>query len=173
MGLFRKKEKTHFERDPEGRVIQVTRNGKDVDKQELKMKTGRQLEQEYYKAHPEKRHPTLRKIGAGMERLDKRIVDYNKTSNIMSSQRSMRRPVQRSVVKKPYSTRDNYNPFGTLFDTGMPKPKQKKPSSRAKYAVVGGKAYPIAGTGTKKTTKKKSTKRKQRFDDPFDNMGWF
>lgn len=165
MGLFRKKEKTHFERDPEGRVIQVTRNGQDVDVQELKMKTGRQLEQEYYKVRPEKRHPTLRKIGDGMERLDKRIVQYNRRTNIMNPQRiSSRSPYTK------HSTKDNYNPFGTLFDTGMPKSKQKKPSG-AKYAVVGGKAYPIASMMKSKKKTKKKTSRKS-FDDPFAGIGW-
>lgn len=171
MGLFRKKETTHFERDEEGRVVSVTRNGQEIDSQDLKMKTSGQLEQEYYKSHPEKCHPTLRKIGAGMERLDKRIVGYNKTSNIMNPQRT-RQPIQRSVVRQPYSTRDNYNPFGTMFDTGMKKPKQKT-SSKTKYAVVSGKAYPIASTVPKKSTKKKPTKsRKQSFYDPFESWKW-
>ena len=106
-----------------------------------------------------------------MQRLDKKIVEYNRTSNIMNPQRT-RRPVSR----RPYSTRNNYNPFGDLFDTGMTpmrRPKTKKKTSKTQYAIVGGKAYPIAGTGRKK---KKNTKKKKKtvrqFNDPFDFGGW-
>jgi len=62
-----------------------------------------------------------------------------------------------------YSTRNNFNPFGSSFDTGMTPmkhPKSKSKSSKTKYAIVGGKAYPIAGIGKKK--KKKSSKKKKR-----------
>ena len=159
MGLFRKKETTHFERDEEGRVIQTTRNGQEVDTQELKMKTSRQLEQEYYRKHPEKRHPTLKKIGAGVSKLDKKIVEYNRRRSV-------------SFDFNPPSNR-NANPFGSMFDTGMPRSKPKKKKSKVQYKVIGGKAYPIAGTGHKKKTKKKSTKRKTGFGfDPFDNSRW-
>jgi len=156
MGLFgKKKESVHFERDAEGRVVQVTRNGQPVDTEELKMKTGRQLEKEYYTKHPEKRHPTLKKVGRGLAAVDKRIVEYNRRSNIMNPQRS--RPVQGFTFTPP---------------GGISRPHKKKKSGKTKYAVVGDKAYPIAGTGKSKT-KKKTTNRKTGFGyDPFDNWGW-
>lgn len=168
MELFRKKETTHFERDEEGKVIQVTRNGQEVDTQELKMKTSEQLEREYYSKHPEKRHPTLKKIGAGVSKLDKRIVDYNRRSNIANPQRTGRsRP-----TFNPPSNR-NANPFGSMFDTGMQRPRKKKKKPKTQYKVIGGKAYPIAGTGKHKTKKKATKKRKQSFGyDPFAGLGW-
>ena len=192
MGLFsRKKEKTHFERDEEGRVVETTRNGVPegetryervgrqgesvkvhVDPEYRKAKSGRQLEQEYYKAHPEKRHPTLKKIGAGVSKLDKRIVDYNRRSNIMNPQRTRKR-VARPVTGFGFNPpgRSNANPFGSMFDTGLPR---KKPSKRRKtqYKVIGGKAYPIAGTGAKKKKKSKSKQRKHELTDPFNFSGW-
>ena len=170
MGLFsKKKETTHFKRDEEGRVTQVTHNGQHVDPSELKMKTGRQLEQEYYRKHPEKRHPTLRKIGAGMERLD------NRTRNIMAPQRTKQtrqaRPVSGFVFSPP--SRSNANPFGSMFDSGLPKQrKPKKKTSKTKYTIISGKAYPIAGIGQRKTKKKKSTRHRQKLNDPFDFSGW-
>lgn len=174
MGFFRKKETTHFERDPEGRVTQVTRNGEVVDPQELKMKSTEQLEQEYYTKYPKKRHPTLRKIGSGLQKLDKGVVKYNRTRNIMNTQQRTGR-IHSGVGSVPNRPgRVNANPFGGLFDTGVhapPKPRKKK-TTKKKFTVIGGKAYPIAGTGKRK--KKKTTKkRKYGFDfDPFDNSRW-
>ena len=139
MGLFKKKEKTHFERDEEGRVTQVTRNGQPVgatgyervgsqgesvrvhvDSEYKTAKTGKQLEQEYYEKHPEKKYPVMKKIGKGMQTLDKKVVAYNRTRNIMNPQRTVRRSPYSS-----YSTRGNANPFGSMFDTGMTKPKPR------------------------------------------------
>jgi len=171
MGLFKKKEKTHFERDEEGRVVQVTRNGQDVDMEETKMKSAKQLEQEYYKKHPEKHYPTVKKIGRGMQSLDKKIVDYNKRSNIMNPQRS-RISSQRYI---PRGRKGDYNPFGNLFDMGMSpmsrsRVQQKKKKSDKQYAIIKGKAYPIASTI--KSKKSKSKKRKYKLNDPFDFSGW-
>ena len=190
MGLFKKKEKTHFERDEEGRVTQVTRNGQPVgatgyervgsqgesvkvhvDPEYKTAKTGKQLKQEYYEKHPEKKHQTIKKIGRGIKTVDKKVVAYNKRSNIMNPQRTNRR--------SPYtqhSTHGNVNPFGNLFDTGMtpmsrPKTKKKK-KSKTQYKIIGGKAYPIASTMPKKKSKKKQTKRKHELTDPFDFSGW-
>lgn len=167
MGLFRKKETTHFERDEEGRVVQVTRNGQEVDPQELKMKSTEQLEREYYVKHPERRHPTLTKIGHGMAKVDKRIVEYNRTRNIMYS----KQPIQHGG----YSSRNNYNPFGSLFDTGITGMPRKKKKPKTQYKVIGGKAYPIASTMPKKKTKKKKSTRHiiQGFGpDPFKSWRW-
>ena len=170
MSLFKKKESTHFERNEAGEVIQTTRNGQQVDPEELKMKSSRQLEQEYYSKHPERRHPTLTKIGRGAAVLDKKIVAYNRRSNIMNPQRTtQRRSV--SFTSNPPS-RSNANPFGNMFDTGMPKIKKKKSSSsKVQYKIINNKAYPIAGTGSSK--KKKSTRRRASGGyDMMDNWGF-
>ena len=70
-----------------------------------------------------------------------------------------------------YGTKNNYNPFGSMFDTGIgfkqPKIRVKK-QSHVKYAVVGGKAYPLAGYGKKKSKRKKTSSNKI---DMFDNWG--
>jgi len=189
MGLFTKREKVSFERDEEGRVIQTTRNGVPegetryervggqgesvkvyVDPEYRKAKTGEQLEKEYYKKYPEKHHPTMKKIGKGISKLDKKIVEYNRRSNIMNPSR-IRRTVHPMIGFgfNPPSSR-NVNSFGTLFDTGIPKPREKKKSS-TKYAIVGGKAYQIAGSGKKKS-KKKKRHTKPEFYDPFKSWRW-
>lgn len=171
MGWFTKKETTHFERDEAGKVVRTTRNGEDVTREvrKPKWKSEKQLMQEYYEKHPEKKHPTLKRIGGGLAKLDKKVVKYNQGKNIMSSGYHPSR-------KSP--AHDNYNPFGNLFDTGMSRPKTVKKQSKttAKYAVVGGKAYPIADSGKKKKGKKKS-KSKASFGfggfDSMDSMGFF
>ena len=166
MGLFRKKESTHFERDEEGQVIRVTRNGQEVDPQELRMKSGKQLEQEYYSKHPEKKHVTLKKIGAGVSKLDKKVVAYNRRSNIMNPQRTS----HPSFGFNPPS-KVNANPFGSMFDTGQPRLKSRKKKGKTQYKIIKGKAYPIASTG--KSKKKKSTKRRTTgFVDPFESWKW-
>ena len=145
MGFFKKKESTHFERDEEGKVIQTTRNGQEVDPQDLKMKTSRQLEQEYYSKHPEKKHPTIQRIGRGAAVIDKKIVNYNRTRNIMNPQRKSRpRPGVNFVPRQSRPSPSNANPFGNMFDMGMRKIKNK------------------------------NTKLKKRLGfDPFDNSRWF
>lgn len=56
-----------------------------------------------------------------------------------------------------HTVRNNYNPFGSMFDTGMKKPSKSSKKSSTKYKVIGGKAYPIAGTKKKKSKKKSSS----------------
>jgi len=160
MGLFRKKETTHFERDESGKVVKVTRNGQDVDREVNRMKSARELEQEYYKKHPERKHPTLKRVGRGLEKVDKKIVKYNRSRNIMN-------PKRRTTG---YSTRDNYNPFGSLFDTGIKPAKAPRKSKSQKYTIVGGKAYPIVGSSGKKKSKKPRSKSSGGYDI-FDNWG--
>ena len=162
MGLFTREEKTHFERDEEGRVVKVerTRNGQPVSNEEAEMKSSKQLEREYYKEHPQEKHKTARKVISIGKSIDKRIVNYNR-----------RNPPSRVRYVK-YSTKNNYNPIGSTFDMGltpMRKPKMKKP--KTKYHVVKGKAYPIAGTGKKKKKKKSSRKTSGGFDI-MDNWGF-
>lgn len=64
-----------------------------------------------------------------------------------------------------YNTKMNSNPFGNMFDTGIKKQSFKKPST--KYAVVSGKAYPLASVGKKKHKKKSKSSNV----DMFDNWG--
>jgi len=185
MSLFKKKEITHFERDENtGEVVDVVRDGVSegkisheyvrdpgggvspvrvhYDPEYRKAKSGRQLMDEYYVKHPEKRHPTLTRIGQGAAKLDKRIVDYNRRSNIMNPQRKSR--ARYPPVRRP--SRSNANPFGATFDYGLmgQRTKSKKKKNKTQYKVIGGKAYPIAGTGGKK---KKPMKKKSRSSNSF------
>ena len=73
----------------------------------------------------------------------------------------------KNIQFKPYSTRNNYNPWGSTFDRGMSRPK-KSSSSKTKYKVIGGKAYPIAGN---KPKKKKKSSNYMNFDMT-DNWGF-
>lgn len=50
-GYRMKKEKIHYVRDNEGKIICIIRNGFYVNLSTLKMKTSQQLLDEYYKKH--------------------------------------------------------------------------------------------------------------------------
>lgn len=157
MGIFTKKESVHFERDEAGNVIGITRNGQEYQPEPQKQKSIAQLESEYYAKNPKEKHPTLTKIGGGLAKLDKKIVQYNRTSNIMRPQHSFK-------PRKKTPMYNNFNPLGSAFDFGMqPMRKPKTKVTKTKYTVVGGKAYPIAGTGKKKP-KKKSKSRSSGLD---------
>lgn len=79
----------------------------------------------------------------------------------------------RTQTRKPvgsgYRIKNNYNPFGSMFDTGINYSSRRK-SSGTKYKVIGGKAYPIAGTGKKKK-KSRSSGGFGKYD-VFDNWGF-
>lgn len=133
MGLFRKESKTHFERDKEGRVIRVTRNSQDITNQP-RWKSSKQLEREYYEAHPEEKHKTLKKVGRVATAIDKKVVAHNRRNAPPGMFQGFSTP--------QYSTRNNYNPFGSVFDTGMepmkkPKITHKKKTSTKKKSAFG------------------------------------
>ena len=163
MGIFRKESHTQFIRDPDtGEVTEVIRSG-DTPKQgwfRSKTPTSDALEREYYRKHPEEHHRTRKKIAGFAKKMDQRIVRYNRTSNPMGGHSFL----------KPYSVNNNFNPFGSMFDTGMSKSKGKKKSGgKTKYIIRDGKAYPVVGTGKKSKKKKKNKKtgNPMGWDDSF------
>ena len=161
MGLFTRKTRTHFERDEAGNVISVTRNGQDVTDQRG-WKSSEQLEREYYQAHPEEKHKTLRRMGSIIKTVDDKIVAYNRRNT----------PIKPFSPRRSSPTYRNYNPIGSMFDTGLkPMRTRQTAKSRAKYTVIGGKAYPIAGS--KKKSKRKSARRKTSSGFDMDSWGFF
>jgi len=79
---------------------------------------------------------------------------------------------RQSARPMKYSTVGNYNPIGGRYDTGLPyKRSTPKKATSTKYTIVGGKAYPIAGTKTKKKKRKKHSSSGFNFDI-IDNWGW-
>ena len=105
----------------------------------------------------------IKKTKAGIGRIDKAVVNFNRTRNPMGRQPARRQPRQRM---SNYSTHNNYNPFGSMFDTGMDynPPRKKSSGGKKKYHVSGGVAYPIAGSKKKKKGKKKSSRRSNDWD---------
>lgn len=158
MGLFTKHEKTHFVRDEQGNVTKILHNGKEIDRDELKMKSSEQLMEEYYKKHPEKR------LGVKLQRFAGKAggwIDRNlQPVGGYPTKRTSRKPPKRST--QPISS---FSLFGE-------QPLKQQKQSNQKYAIVGGKAYPIAKQKTSK--KKKKSKRKSVFQgfDPMDNWGF-
>lgn len=64
---------------------------------------------------------TIKKVKSGIKKIDDAVVNYNRR--------------QPSRKRSSYSISDNYNPFGTMFDSGMdysPPKKKKKSKSRTK-----------------------------------------
>lgn len=103
-------------------------------------------------------HGAKRTVG----RFDRAVVSYNRTRNPMRS----RGPSRSSP------SYNNYNPFGSTFDTGM-KPMKKPKSKNKNYIIRGGKAYPIAGTGKKKHKKKSKSKHgRDAFSMDYGSWGW-
>lgn len=162
MGLldrFRKTEHTHFVRDEAGNVVRVVRDGRDVT-DEMGWKSVEQLEREYYARHPEmKPKSTVEKLVSFARVVDKRIVSRMQPVSVRPSRMGRR-----------YSVRNNYNPFGSLFDTGLQKPKTVR-RSKTKYIIRGGVAYPVVKR--KRTRSSTSRKRVNSFGfDPIDNWGF-
>lgn len=175
MGLFRKKQQVHFERDDKGRVVSTHRSG-DIE---------RPSQQLLAQGKAEKRQRRLEKRERQREARRQYQIEYEKARHqaiITRKRREGRRagsvaPIDRLAGlggMSSYSTRGNYNPFGSMFDTGMPYRKPYKSGTKRKpkqYAVVGGKAYPVA---TPSTPRKKKPKRKKTSGmDMFDNYGFF
>lgn len=174
MGFFTKKETTHFERDEEGQVVRTTRNGQEVPMVEPRLqykapepqyKPTKQLEQEYYTRHPEKK-PYMQRYSERRAK-EKQIQTgaYTSAREKAIKQRATKRgreSVMRPAISfgypPPRGSQKNYNPFGSMFDTGMTPMRKPKKKAKPKYHVRAGKAYPIAGTGHKK----KKTKRKRQ-----------
>lgn len=112
--IFRTRESnTHFERDSSGNVTRVTRSGDEPRHGILNPRSrtpiSDSLEKEYYKQHPEKKLSS--RIIAGGKSFDKRVVSKMKPIDMSYS------PRERGRTR--YKIKDNYNPFGSMFDSGM------------------------------------------------------
>jgi len=116
MSWFKKEENIHFAKDAEGTV----------HAQQLpprpQMKTSKQLEQEYYAKQPKikKQSPPSRATNFfnPLNRVDVVPVPYK-----LNRKHPQHRPY--------YTRKNNYNPFHSMFDTGISNaPRMKKPKSK-------------------------------------------
>ena len=161
MGFWKKESKTSFVRDEAGKVIDVQRSGDQPRSRGTPVSDA--LMKQYYEKHPEKRPGTKTKkalIGFGRY-LDNYSKNYAKNHRSTSSRSGSRGSGGGGLPPlASYSFQGNANPFGSMFDTGVSRPKPNKSSKRLSknYVIVDGIAYPKAKT-TKK--KKKSTKKKR------------
>lgn len=142
MGLFRKEQHIKVVIDDEGNK-RLIKTGDRMGESRTPISDALLKQQPKQKKQPSR----LIKIGKA---IDKKIVAWNK------SQSRGRSPID-----------NNFNPFGSLFDTGI----DDVPKQKTKYIIKGGKAYPVAGTGKKK--KKKSTSFELPDFDLTDNWGLF
>ena len=176
MGLFTKREKTIYV-DEEGNKLEEPRRlvedrrgnwnektagDRFIEQDRLEKRMARKANRvEYRKTFQDARHEAKLKrmksegTRAGSTGMGQRFNNMSKGFSIGSSS---------------YGTRSNANPFSNMFDTGISRPRatHKTPKKQSnKYAVVGGKAYPIAGS------KKKGKKGKKRSSDPFSGFDLF
>jgi len=177
MSWWKKESKTHFVRNTEtGKVIDVYRSGDEPRESRSKTPVSNALMKQYYEKHPEERPSAKAKkrIGKVAASIDSYAQRYAK------SHQGARQPPTRRSSGSPqlplgaYSFRNNFNPIGSTFDRGRPK-QSRKPQASKKYAIVGGKAYPIAGTSKKKKKKTKSGGKRRKYNpnDPFDFPDFF
>jgi len=135
-------------------------------KNEKKMKR-LEYKKQYREAYEEAKHQaTLKRMKKEGTRVGS-MSTSDRLNNLMGS-------------NTKYRARNNYNPFGSMFDSGLGKPRsiprKKSSGGGKKYAIVGGKAYPIANTKSK--GKKKKSKKKYSSGvsmpgfDMMDNWGF-
>jgi hypothetical protein len=131
MGLFRKEQ--HI------KVVSEKENG---DYKRRLIKTGDRMGESrtpisdaLLKQQPKQKKKPSRIVNIA-KAIDKKVVDWNR------SQGRGRSPLN-----------NNYNPFGSLFDSGI----DDVPKQKTKYIIRGGKAYPVAGSKKKKKGKKKQS----------------
>ena len=177
MGFWKKESKTSFVRNEAGKVVEVKRSGDQPRSSGTPVSDA--LMKQHYEKHPEQRPGTKAKkrIGGIVTSFDNYAKNYAKNHQPPKSRAKQHSSSVKSGKAKPplgmYSFSGNSNPFGDMFDSGMsssPRQKRKTQSSK-KYAIVKGKAYPIAGSGKKKkkTGSKTGGKRRKKYDpnDPF------
>lgn len=142
---FRKEEKYDKET---GRFGPVRREIKELTREEQMEPTRRQ---QPWQTPRGKR--VIKDIRSGVQRVDRAVVRYNR----------------RQPIRKSYTSPS----FGFGYPPQTTTTKKKRSGSKTKYKIISGKAYPIAGTSKKKTTRKR--KRQSGFGsfDMFDNYRGF
>ena len=160
-GLFVKRESTHFERDKAGKVKEVThKKGWTYNTPKEKQHRPQSRVSKWYGSYSKQRSH------------EREIYQKEyKRAREQGLRRQARSAGRRST--QPYRIEGNFNPFGSMFDTGMdyrPARSSSKKSSSGKYYVSGGKAYPIVNSKKRKSSKRRSS---SGGFDIMDNWGFF
>ena len=179
MGLFSRK-KYHV--DEEGRVAEGAEPGmRDADelRREPKIQAKeerRQDRREWKQQQKDIYKQEFRKARLERIKQDARSAGKTTIGDRLSSFASASQPAKRSSGKmRPatsYRIKNNYNPFGSMFDTGINYKGPSRSKTSKKYAVIGGKAYPVASIGKKKKKRKRSSSSGFRGFDMTDNYGF-
>jgi len=164
MGLFTREEKMNKETGK----FEVTKKGlfnresrtPEYDKLHAQAKAEKKdRKREYREAYQEAKHKA---------KLARMRQEGKRAGSISLSDRFSN--ITNNIKVKPYTTRNNYNPWGSMFDTGIKKPK-KTNKPRKEYVVINNKAYPIINKKISKKKKKKKSSTGQY--DLTDNWGFF
>lgn len=167
MGLFKKKESVHFARDEEGRVVEVQRSG-DIPRERKESRTpaadsliGRGTQ--FHKQQRAERSA----------RREQRVQKFNQVLDSLTAPPPRRKPAARKVYRPASGIAGNYNPFGSMFDTGMKNYSPSKKRKKTSYVIKDGIAYPKAGSVVKKKKKSVGKPRSGKQWDIFDNHGYW
>ena len=161
MGLldkYRKESTTHFERDESGRVVNVERTEPEPRRSIFNRESKTPVSDALLGQDREKRKAERKIVRQEQRVKQKKLSDLRRkeyeTGLQLGAMKAMRKRGFDAGMRKysGYSTQNNYNPFGTMFDTGMTTPKKRK-------------------TSTKKKTTRKKTKPVSYGYDIFDNWG--
>ena len=176
MGLFTKRERIHVERNEEGEAVFLVDkepHGRELIKKKIEARRRLFPEEDIPLTREEQFEPRVQpwrtergqRIVKGMKKgfgdLDKRIVMYNRRSNMMNPYAMKRR---RSSPSYGFGSMPTIT-YG-LGSVGTPRRSTKKSSQ--KYAIVNNKAYPIARSSSKK---KKTSSKKSSSYNLTDNWG--
>jgi len=142
MGRLKKEEHIKFKRDKHGGVIEVIRSG-DVGKEkglaDPVWKKVKKIEKEQKQKKKAVRQKKWKKIKKKAQNVSRRMENVNRK---ISSDFG----VDYAEKKKPSAR----------------KKSKRKSQSKSQYAIVGGKAYPVAGYKKKRKKKGKKTTKKAR-----------
>lgn len=138
------------------------------------------LMRQYKKEHPEKRS-FLEKLADNRKQAAKQkailrdvyIDEYRKQSIKSIKARAKQEAREKFRPTRKNRMDDMINTIGNLggapnFNPQKTSHKSKKKSGKKQYVIVGGKAYPKAQQGNRRSNRRQTPRTKKRTKDPFD-----
>lgn len=169
MGLFKKKQ---YYVDEAGNVVEGAEPGtRDIDDIRRAPKIKTRLESKQDRAEWKKQQREIYQQEFRKARLERIRKEARQAGHITLGDRLEK--FSRGVGSPtPHKVKNNYNPFGSMFDTGIGYKGSSKPRiAKTKYKVISGKAYPIASYSKRKKKGKRRSSSGFGGFDMTDNWG--
>lgn len=152
MGWLRKESSTHFERDESGRVVSVERSGDKPSSGLFRRESRTPVSDKLLSRVREEKKQAKSEARARIREKNRVYREEYEKARHQAKVKRMRRGGGRAGGTSPwdrlskvssmsgYSTRSNFNPFGSMFDTGLgyKKPSVKKKGKKKKSMGFGG-----------------------------------